>query len=320
MRSVYFALGYKCMHKCICCPITTYDKMHSPLDLKAVLEEIDSWDKASYEDTGVILSGGEPTIHEDFYDIIRLLIERGIFVTLLTTSVTFSDKEAAEKLSGILKERKNRILVVSAVHSLDHKLHDSITGVEGSLDKTLAGIDNLLKEEIPVAIKHIMSRMTMKTMAETFSGLDALFPKNVQLHLCSMDYQGRCRKNIDKLFAGFMELKPYIEETLDIFDNARGAGGERTVSVYETPLCAVDPYYWKYYRYVNEKANRYISPSQKIDDRQTDSRKLSFGTEHPECIECDVKNMCPGVWRSSYEYGEETKDFIKPIKKIMNKC
>jgi MoaA/NifB/PqqE/SkfB family radical SAM enzyme len=57
----------------------------------------------------------------------------------------------------------NKLDYVTAIHSSNPKIHDSITGVEGSFKETMKGLENLSEFYINTTIKHIMNKKSFKT-------------------------------------------------------------------------------------------------------------------------------------------------------------
>lgn len=310
MTNNYFALGYECNHKCICCPLSTYNRLHAPLDFEQISSQIDALDEN--DEINVTVSGGEPTLHKDFFKTLDMLREKKANITVLSNASSCQSKDFVKRIAEHMGDSLDSLDYVTAIHSSDPSLHDAITGVHGSLEQTLTGLDNLVEAGIKVSVKHIMSGMTCHTMRSTFEFLDNHFPESVSFHFCAMDYSGNGAKNSDKLFINFRKLQPYLEETLDLWDNAQC--NNRKVAVFETPLCAVDPYYWRFFTKSSREIKKYLAPGVK---RGKPAETISECTvDNAPCCECDVRELCDGVWRSSYEIGKNEIGFIEPIKAI----
>ena len=73
MGTSYIAIGYDCNHKCMCCPLTTYDRLHKRLQFDEIRERI-SLIKKQDEKAHIVLSGGEPMLHPDFLEILEYVV------------------------------------------------------------------------------------------------------------------------------------------------------------------------------------------------------------------------------------------------------
>ena len=296
MGTSYLAVGYECNHKCMCCPLTTYDRLHKRLKFEEIVECV-ALIKKSNTANHIVLSGGEPMLHPDFFKILEYVVKQGFYITVLSNSSMCSNREFVRKLRSIIPD--NRFDIVTAIHSSTPAIHDRITGVEGSLLETLEGIDNLVDNGIPVTIKHIFNQISLSTVVETFQYLEKHYPPQVAFQFCTMDYSGRAGKNIEELFVPMEEIRKSLEVLLDYLQTRMVK--KRKVSLIETPLCLLDPYYWKYFNNASAGLDTYIAPN-------TDSRRADFdvqsecGAYYEPCEKCAVQKWCAGTWKSAYNY------------------
>jgi radical SAM protein with 4Fe4S-binding SPASM domain len=92
------------------------------------------------------LSGGEPMLHKNFREFLRYCRESDFSVNVLS-NLTLLDDE-------IIKEMKlNPLLGVQvSLYSMDSKVHDLITQMKGSFEKTKNAILKLIENDIPLQI------------------------------------------------------------------------------------------------------------------------------------------------------------------------
>lgn len=93
----------------------------------------------------VHLSGGEPFVYKPIFDLITLIKQRDLFLTI-TTNGTFLEQHAAD----IIRMNVNRIHI-----SIDgpKEIHDAVRGVPGTFDRVIAGLHKLCalkKRALPV--------------------------------------------------------------------------------------------------------------------------------------------------------------------------
>ncbi len=94
----------------------------------------------------VKLTGGEPFLNEDVFDIVRLLDVSGLSASIETNG-TLIDRKAA----AFLKDHGIRSVSVS-IDSHRASFHDSFRGVDGALNRAAAGVEFLAAEGIAVQV------------------------------------------------------------------------------------------------------------------------------------------------------------------------
>lgn len=101
----------------------------------------------------LVLTGGEIFVRPDIMEIIRYARRKGFSVTLFSNATLTTEEQIAE-----LKELHIASFSCT-VFSMDPEVHDAITGVKGSLEKTLRTMELVKQYGIPGEIKNaIMKR------------------------------------------------------------------------------------------------------------------------------------------------------------------
>lgn len=91
----------------------------------------------------LLLSGGEPFLRKDLFDICREFIENNrIAVLAVPTNGTFPD-EAVGFCRRILKEYPKLVLSIAVSMDGFRELHDSVRGIDGIFDKAAATLNRL---------------------------------------------------------------------------------------------------------------------------------------------------------------------------------
>lgn len=145
ISALQFELSSRCNERCIHCYIPNGKKNHGfdmPLaKVKSILDE--------YEQMGgihVTLSGGEAFLHKDIIEIAKYCREKDLKISILSNLISLKD-EQIEALKEI-----NVSLIQVSLYSMDAEIHDSITTVKGSFEKTKSAIEKLVAANIPVQI------------------------------------------------------------------------------------------------------------------------------------------------------------------------
>lgn len=103
----------------------------STAEVEGILDQI----AALSDETMVVLTGGEPLLRPDIYDLARHAAGLGL-MAVIGTNGTLLDQRRVEHL----QEAGVRALGIS-LDSLDPAYHDGFRGLPGAWEKTLAGID-----------------------------------------------------------------------------------------------------------------------------------------------------------------------------------
>ena len=314
MINSYIALGYDCNHKCINCPLTTFDRLHGELDKDIIVKNINKLSK-NKEKLHITISGGEPTLNSNFLDVLTILGKNNSYITILSNASTCKDEKMVLDIISSLGPTYDlsKLNYVTAIHSYNKDTHDTLTRTPGSFEDTIIGLDNLCKNNVNVIIKIIMNKVTSKDISKTIDYICNHFKEKVSLELCVADYSGRCGKHLEELYINFEDLKPILEDALDNFENKKY---KNKLKIIETPLCLVDPYYWKYYQIKNNTELAYIAPNNEKDDNFSDSIESSCHTNFLECNGCDFRKYCSGVWQSTYNIENDKKKIINPIEMV----
>jgi radical SAM protein with 4Fe4S-binding SPASM domain len=128
-----------------------YPPDRSPVSLDTGLA-LDVLDQLSALGTLVVtFSGGEPLLHKDFAKIVQRA-RLADFIITMQSNASLVDERVVEYLA-----EANIATFHTSLYSMVPEDHDQITGVPGSLKKTLRGIELLQRASIPVlATCHVM--------------------------------------------------------------------------------------------------------------------------------------------------------------------
>ncbi len=140
--SVHFDLTYRCNERCVHCYLDHDD--HGELttaECLAALEEL-----ASAGTLLITFSGGEIFLRPDLYEILAAARRLHFDISLKTNALLVTPERAAR-----LREFGVRRVQIS-VYSDDPAVHDAITKVRGSLQRTLAAIPLLIGQGLQVKL------------------------------------------------------------------------------------------------------------------------------------------------------------------------
>lgn len=197
LSSLQFELSTRCNERCIHCYIPNYKK-NAGLDLtfdkfKYVLDQF--VEMGGFE---VILSGGEALLNKDIHRMLLYSREKDLQINLLSNLIALKDEDIS-----LLKEVNPSLIQVS-LYSMNSQIHDEITTVKGSFEKTKTSIEKLHAENIPLQI-------SCPLMKANKDGYDAVMKYAQSLKVkCQTDYIMMAQTDLN---VGNLANRLTIEET-----------------------------------------------------------------------------------------------------------
>ncbi len=140
--SVHFDLTYRCNERCVHCYLDHDD--HGELTTAECLKVLD--DLASSGTLFLTFSGGEIFLRPDLYEILAAARRLHFDISLKTNALLVTPERA-----GRLRELGVRRVQISMYSDIP-AVHDAITKVPGSLQRTLAAIPVLLEQGLQVKL------------------------------------------------------------------------------------------------------------------------------------------------------------------------
>jgi len=250
------------------------------------------------EELTIQLSGGEPTLRNDFLYLIEYLSVKGPKITkvLLSNGRRFSNMDFTAKVAAFPP-----VCVLVPIHSCEPGIHDMITRRPGSFNETVLGIRNMLEYKMIVIPKIIVNKLNYKLVPEFVEFVAQTFPECRAVGIDTMDLLGSAGANKEVLKVRHTESAPYIQRAIDV-----SLKYGLHVSVIYMPFCLLE-----------EKYRKFISPDQSIvmykdprDERVEGNLTKERGTVDA-CCGCKYLGKCPGTWYSYFkEFGY---DELRPI-------
>lgn len=159
------------------------------------------------------LTGGEPTLHPDYLNIINYIVKEKGRICLLQTNGTTIGKEIDKLLL-----HPNVIIGISLC-SLKPKINDYITGAEGSYNRSMTAIKSLLENGKKFPLLFVNFLLTRKSIKEVGSVIDWAEKNNIRVNFNPVFYTGRAMENLKLLripFKEFEEARKMIKKRLKI--------------------------------------------------------------------------------------------------------
>lgn len=143
LTNLHIEITSKCNERCVHCYIPHENKLCNiePDLFYNILEQCKKMNVLH-----LTLSGGEPMMHNNFIDFLKKCNEYNFSVNVLS-NLTLLNKTIIEEM------KRNRLLSVQvSLYSMDANIHDTITQMKGSFEKTKNAILKLRENDIPLQI------------------------------------------------------------------------------------------------------------------------------------------------------------------------
>lgn len=189
MEQFYFVITERCNLACSHCirDSSPYrDETAETGMIKDALTQI----ARSHPDSLVLLSGGEPTLHRNFRELLDFGLQLGLNITINTNGVTSFFNEAT--LEGLARHAH---LSVQVSLDGDEAMHDAIRG-PGSYCKAIRTLRRLVEHGIRCCVSTTVVDIDFMARAGTFiASLDALGLAHIAIKRAT--YAGRAANGID---------------------------------------------------------------------------------------------------------------------------
>ena len=234
--------------------------------------------------TGVVFTGGEPSMHPEILRLVRIASEAGFTgIQLQTNGRTLAYPGFCRRLveAGVTE-------LGPSLHGAKAATHDALTGTAGSFTHSVAGIANAAKTGLPVITNTVVTSLNYKELPAIAALLIRLGVSQYQFAFIHV--VGTAAENKKTIVPRKTAVMPYIKKGLDL-------GMKRGVPCFTEaiPFCLMKGY-------EACVAERMIPAGPVADaDRFIKDygayRRDEGKAKGPRCRECKYFPICEGPWR-----------------------
>lgn len=302
---ITYVCDSSCMFCCVLDKIEWFkDTNESPhMAFKDVVALIDEKRCAGYN--YVTLTGGEPTLHPKFSEIIRYCKKNNMRVSLNTNAVMLADKTFCRENLPYIDE------MVVSIHGHTPELHNKFTGKKKSFEGFVSAMDNIhssgcdvyLITDTVLITENIAFMDEMSDFLLGFPKLEHILFSNVNIPPDRVDGL----KHLVPTLAQIGEILPGIVRRI-----AREA--DRTLRFYGIPFCILKDYH-------AYSSDLFYEPKMVLDQIKQDGGMIKRESPAPrpdkaklkteKCKGCLYFNTCGGFFNSYYSIYKD--EHISPI-------
>jgi len=237
--------------------------------------------------------GGEPTIHPDFFELVKYVKEEGLDFSLNSNLRLLSYRKVAKNIVDF-----EPVSIQTSLHGHNAEIHDRLTRTDGSFEQATNGIKNLLDlgyERERILVNTVITKINMKYLEEIAN----LILNEIQLPATKfsfMEIERDAFKNAKELLPQYKEIYPFLEKAAR---HAQKSG--KRIYIEKGPIC-----------FCPDLSNvDYIFEKVLLDTKRF--------IQTPSCSMCPSHVKCDGIHRNYaafYPVGELKKKKISKLKVI----
>lgn len=285
--------GTHCNYKCDFCYYKT--QLNEVTEFDVIKKRIDYLVECGIKEAD--LSGGESSIHKQWFDILDYCKSKGLKVSTLSNGYKFANKE-------FLRKSKEHGLeeILFSVHGYNKENHNDLVGHKKGFDNIVQAIKNAHELGILVRINCTVTHKNYKNLPFEFVNLIREL-KPFELNFLTLNYWKDAQK---QMCIDYNEVTPFIKKTIDLLKDE-----VKIINVRYTPYCFMkgyEKYVCNYYQHIYDIFDWNIAVyDQKIDPKKYRENNLKSLYESAsknrnntyykkeECLKCKYFYICDGV-------------------------
>jgi MoaA/NifB/PqqE/SkfB family radical SAM enzyme len=225
MRRLELHVTYTCPERCVFCSEDHRMKAYNPfpVTLGRVVRILREHAERGVE--AVHLTGGEPTIHPDFVDILKVAKKLGMRTSMGTIGTGLANPAFAERAMPYLDD------VLFSLHGPDAETHDALTRRPGSFAKLMRAVENASRKSgFRPSFNTVLTQRNLAALPDT-AGLVASLGAGL-LIVSNTTPEGLGEDDYPALTVRLSEIRAVAPEVVR-------RAGSTVVRFFGVPLCAL---------------------------------------------------------------------------------
>ncbi len=260
---------------------------------------------------GVILTGGEPTLHPELPAICRYARDSGLHVRMITNGHRLAEPKFARAMAEAGLQSVH-ISIYSTRPAVETELRGGNTG---TLERAYRAIENVAECGVDVHMNSVIAKQNADHLDETVAYFIEHYPFiRHYVWNCLDPSMGRAEVNQTLFTPRLAEFEVSLQRALDLLHNSG-----RTFRVEKVPLCYMTDYGW-----ASTETRNIVKMEERIvhflDDKQM-VRITHHGHLYAEaCEACELRPICGGLFNrgDGYDPAELAPVFV-PMREIVDR-
>ncbi|MBK9030448.1 MAG: radical SAM protein [Myxococcales bacterium] len=295
----YIQVVRHCNHFCGFCSNPATPFVH---DLATMRPLVDDFVRRGYY--GVILTGGEPTLHPELPAIAGYARAAGLHVRIITNGTRLADPAYARALADAGVQ-----LAHVSIYSVRPEIEARLRGQADTLPTALAALDSAHAAGIEVNVNCVINRHNADHLDANVRYLTRHHPQVRHFVWNNLDpSMGRAEVNQAQFTPRLADFELSLERALRHLHKSG-----RTFRVEKVPLCYLGSFGW-----ASTETRKIVKGEERIvhflDDKQT-VRQTDWGHIYaPACDACTLRDICGGLFDrgAAYDPAELAAQFVDP--------
>ena len=283
----YIQVVRHCNHFCGFCSNPTTPYVHTFETMKVL---VDDFVERGY--FGVILTGGEPTLHPELPRICRYARDQGLHVRMITNGWRMAERDFAKAMADAGLQ-----LVHVSVYSTRPEVEARLRGIEGTLPRAFAAVRNAGELGIEVNVNCVINKLNADHLDETVQYWIDHHPHVRHFVWNNLDPSiGRAEVNQDQFTPRLADFEVSLRRALRLLHQTG-----RTFRVEKVPLCYMAEFAW-----ASTETRKIVKGEERIvhflDAKQT-VRQTEWGHLYADvCEVCSLRTICGGLFDRGEAY------------------
>ncbi len=235
---------------------------------------------------GIILTGGEPTLHAELPRITAYARSVGLHVRMITNGTRLADPKFAREMA-----KAGLQLVHVSVYSTRPEVEARLRGETGTLEAAFAAVDNAHAHGVDVNINCVINAFNADHLDESIRHWIAQHPYIQHFVWNNLDpSMGRAEVNQAQFTPGLADFELSLHRALRILEKS-----DRTFRVEKVPLCYMTDFAW-----ASTETRKIVKGEERIVfflDGKQGVRQTDWAHVYTDgCAVCSLREICGGLF------------------------
>jgi MoaA/NifB/PqqE/SkfB family radical SAM enzyme len=283
----YIQVVRHCNHHCAICSNPKAPGVHTREEIEGLIDDL-----VRREYYGVILTGGEPSLHPDLPAICAYARAKGLHARMITNGTGMAEESFARAMA----EAGLQLTHIS-VYSVRPAVEETIRGVPGTLEVAFAAARNCHRHGIAVDVNCVINKLNADHLDENVRTWIEQHPYVRHFVWNNLDpSMGRAERNREAFTPRLADFELSLGRAVRLL-----ARTGRSFRVEKVPLC-----YMTDFAFASTETRKIVKGEERIVhflDEKGMVRQTSWSHIYAEaCAVCSLRTICGGLFDRGHGY------------------